>query len=217
MKSSNRSKFIIMLFAFFSIGIYSCEQDQTIVDKELMELPRVLSTENTSSLYLTTIKDLNSNLKGRENETLNFSGAVTSTYNGFEGTELVFVPSSNSDKINTVYTFVNNQLVENILTIEITPNSIIYSNSAGSITLTTLNNEITDVIIDYNSSTNGRIVDCGLAEGFLECTNAIQDQLVEAIGAWGAIIFDAACAAWAPCAGSYIITCTALAAAGCPE
>jgi len=217
MKSSSRNKLFVMLFAFLSVGIYSCEPDQNLIEKELIELPSVLSTENASSSYLTEIKDLNSNLKGRVNETLNFSDAVTSTYQGFERTELVFVPSSNSDKISTVYTFVDNQLVENVLTIEITPNSIIYNNSAGSITLDTQNNEIIDIHIDHNSSTNGRINgdDCSYAEKFLECNDAVQEQLVDNVGAWGAIIFDVGCGLWAPCAGSYIIACVVSAIAEC--
>ncbi len=194
--------------------MFSCQTEHTEeLESEKTSIPKVLSAESTSASYVDRIRQISAN--GRTNETLSFSDAITATYEGFEEAKLVFVPSLNSDNIQTVFKFVDKQIVDNVFTIERTTTGSVYSNSEGSMTLVTDSaGGLIDVKIDVNTSTNGR-TNCSYAQGFMDCAGAVQDQLVAAIGSYGALIADLACGYWAPCAGAFAVGCAAMAVAHC--
>ena len=216
MKSFNRTKFIVILFAFFTLGIYSCEPEQTETEQNLTYLPRVLSSDNANSSYLIKIKNLNISLNGRINESLNFTDAITATYEGYEEMEFVYVSSNEASNIYHLYIFKKGILSENVLTIENNPDSMKISNEAGSINVDIEDNIVKDVNVNYYSINErtecdgcgeGDDDDCGLAEGWLECHDAVQEQLVDAVGSWGAAAFDIGCSIWVVCRGAYAVAC----------
>lgn len=213
MKSLNRNRVIAVIFALLTVGIFSCEPEQTVTEQELTYLPGVKSTESASSIYLSKIQDLNTLSNGRTNESLNFEEALVVSYEGHEDTELIFIPKNNIENTYLVYTFYEGNISESILTIENRVNEMIVKNEAGIISYQIDENIISDVNVEYYENINGR-VECSIAEGAINCLDAIQDQLVEEVGYWGALAFDVACSAFIWCRGAIIVGCGAMIATG---
>ena len=47
------------------------------------------------------------------------------------------------------------------------------------------------------------------------CGNAVQDQLVDAVGSWGALAFEIGCSLWVVCRGAVVLSCAAYAGVQC--
>jgi len=217
MKSLSLNKSIAVLLCILTLGFFSCEPEQVDSKQNLIYLPSVASTEGISANHLATIKKLNSNIGGRTNESLNFDAAITATYEGFEGAELVYIPDANSDNSFAVYTFINGDLIDLTLTIENNEKMMTVKNNAGIIAYEIDENVITNANIVSYSNSGGRTAGCNLAGDFMACGNAVQDQLVGAVGSWGALAFDIGCSLWVVCRGAVVISCAAYAGVQCAK
>ncbi|MCE7864500.1 MAG: hypothetical protein DYG99_13240 [Bacteroidetes bacterium CHB5] len=217
MKLLNLNKPFVLLFATLTFGIFSCGPEQVDSKQSVTYLPSVLTTSSISTDHLTTIKKLNSSSRGRTYESLDFNAAIVATYDGYEGMELVYIPDLSTDDSFAVYTFRSGELIDLVLTIENTEEKMVVKSDAGTIVYNIDKNLITNTDIKFYSNFEAKTSGCNLASDFMACGSAVQDQLVEAVGSWGALAFDIGCSLWVVCRGAVALSCAAYAGVQCTK
>ena len=216
MKTINKL-FNLMLLALLIIST-SCTEEVEVQGKTKY-LPGLESSFKTPDNVVNDIMQFNGFNGQRNNSLLNFSDATTSKYEGYEGLQLILVPKTGKDGEFVLYTSKKGELVNFVQDVAITDNSLTLINPAGESYYKFENNIVVDTEITvYDNDSNARkLLECdNYAEGYLDCLNAAQEQLADAVGWYATLAIEVGCGLWAPCAISVAVACTAMVAAGCP-
>lgn len=199
-----------MLITLLSFTFFSCEQEEQVVEKEYL-FPEVTSLEATK---LDQYPEFDQFLSGRRiTAVYDLSNATTVTYDGVDDMEFIFAPHFANSDIYTVFAVKNSQVEVLPLTFENKENELIVSGEQGTTIYSFNENELTNVNFT-SQGTYGRSENC-FTDGFVNCTNAIQDEVRELVGSAGLIVFDVACGAWIWCRAAFVTACSAAGAAEC--
>ncbi len=211
----NIQKIKSILLALFVLGFnYSCQETIDNTENEQGNFPAVKHTSTLSSTEITEITNL---INGSSlSEALDFESAQTAIYEEYEHLLMAFVPYRNNGDNYHVFSFSEGVLSDFHYVLENEQGRMSMITSSATVNYLFTDHSISDIEIVYSSLvSSGRSEECDVAGGFLDCTNAIQDQVRERVGAWGTFAFDIACGLWVVCRGAVVVGCTALAVAEC--
>lgn len=200
------TKTIRSLSLILLVLIVSCTNENDLQPK-VTYLPKVKHSQKTSEQQIIEIQTNQISQAGRINKTLAYDQAITAQYEGHEEMEFVFIPSNSSLDEYHVYSFKDEKLTSLHLTIKNLNNSMVITNEAGEVVVDFDNNVVKGINVTYaNNATNSlaRVNKCDPAQDFLDYEGAIQQQLVDSVGAAGALAVDIACSFWVVCRGAVV-------------
>lgn len=214
----------IKVFAtFFSFLILSSCVDDTVSQKtNTFLLPTLKNTEPVADSVIGQILDKES-FFGRSTTSMNTEAAVSAVYEGYEDFNFVYVPDLHNANRFYLYTFHEGELTNGVATLINNESSLVYYTTTGAVEyqfednfLVGMNVSNNDVSITGKSASEEEPCSLNkLGEGFLDCGDALEDQLSDAVGEIGAVIALGACSLWVVCRGSVAVVCTTLAVANC--
>lgn len=207
----------ILTIIFSLLLVTSCNNEEVLTPEMESIFPKVASTQKISQSQLNQIGTIEL-ANGRSMQSLDIESSVSAVYENYEAFEFVYVPYQTKKNFYLLYTFKNGQLSKNVMEIEERDNQLIYTTAVGTINVNFEGNKVLGVSTNLSSNhPNGRTA-CSLndlASSYGDCGNAINEQLTDAVGSFGALVAEVGCSLWVVCRGSVIVACSAMAAAEC--
>jgi len=214
-KTYEKIKVSCLLLIVFIFSITSCNNESP-AETSFNYLPSLTSSEKLSVEKINQING--SQLSAGRKEAYDFNQAISASYEGFEGMELAFIPSFEVQNEYIVYAFKAGKITDIVLKINSSQNEIKITSEAGIVYYHMNENVVEQIDINHNTGINASIggkKKCDPAADFMKFQNAVQDQLVDKVGSWGAIAVDIGCSMWVVCRGAVVIAGVAYAASQC--
>jgi len=213
MKKSNG----LIKVIFLLLLVTSCNNEEALTPEMESIFPKVASTQKISQSQLNQIGTIEL-ANGRSMQSFDIESSISAVYENYEAFEFVYVPYQSKKNFYMLYTFKNGQLSKNVMEIEERDNQLIYKTALGTIKVNFDGNKVLGVSTNLSSDhPNGRTA-CSLndlAKSYGDCGKAINEQLTDAVGSFGALVAEVGCSLWIVCRGAVIVTCSALAASEC--
>lgn len=205
----------LLLTTLFVFGLtLSCQEAE--VEDSYSSLPSVEMTSSINSGQLDQIFNFQNASTGRVLQSLDYESTIVAEYEGHEGVQFAYVPSTNNEYVYELYVFHNGELNDH-MTIENHENEMIITSNSGTVNLAIDGNIIQDASVSFSAVGNGRVAsgDCNIPGGFLDCTDQVINQAREYFGDIGGLAFDISCGLWVVCRGAFVVGCSALAISEC--
>ncbi|HAA18723.1 MAG TPA: hypothetical protein DCP28_08135 [Cytophagales bacterium] len=181
---------------------------------QVQKLPEVLSLSPLGHDLDGQLRRHSTTWVGRTAESQNFDEAMAVIYEGYETTKVIYVPDAENDQLHHVYFVREGELQTSFMTIENSENSMFITTASGTISASVEENVLSNIEVQAFEHGAGR-TECNPAKGFIDCTNAVQQTLIDNVGYVGALAFDIGCTAWIWCRGAFVVGCGAYAGVSC--